>query len=131
MTTLTERSLSYGFGLLGGLLFLLAAAVSLAVGTADLVLGHMIGAMNSGSLAVLYVVVGGLALLFAYLGHAEWSARPVLTGIVLIAISLIGWAILSVGPNLAAVLGAIFVFLAGLMTLASPIASGRVPSATA
>jgi hypothetical protein len=131
MTTFTERTLSYGFGLLGGLLFLLAAVVAFAVGTADLVLGHLTGAMNAGGLTVLYVVVGGLALLFAYLGHGEWSTRPVLTGIVLIAISLIGWGVLSVGPNLAAVLGAIFVFLAGLLTLVSPIASGRFQHATA
>ncbi len=131
MTTLTERNLSYGFGLLGGLLFLLAALVSVAYGTADLFVGHLTGAMSAGSEAVVLAVLGVLALLFAHLGFREWSARPIVTGILLVALSFIGWAVLAVGPNLVALLAAIFLFLAGLLTLAGPIAQGHGAPATA
>ena len=130
MTTLTERNLAYGFGLLGGLLFLLAALVSLVVGTAELFLGRLAVAMDSGSEAVVLIVLGGLALLFAYLGRRDWSDRPIVAGITLIAVSLIGWALLAVGPNIAALLGTIFVFLAGLLMLVTPITTELRHAAT-
>lgn len=129
MATWTERTLAFGFGLLGGLLFLVAALVSFGVGMADTLLGRWSGAVDAGSAAVLLAVVGGLALFFAYLGHREWSNRPIVTGAALVAVAVIGWVTLAAGVDLLTVLAAIFVFLAGLLTLASPIASGRLAPA--
>ncbi len=124
MTTLTERNLAYGFGLLGGLLFLLAALVSAVIGTVDFASGRFAGALGSADSAIVLIVLGALALLFAYLGHHEWSDRPIVTGIALIAVAIIGWAA-APGLNLAAILAPIFVLLAGLVYLVSPWASRR------
>jgi hypothetical protein len=120
MVELTERKLGYGFGLLGGALFLLGALVSIAVGTLDLVIRHPFGALGAMSEAVVLLVVGGLALLFAYLGHRAWSDRPLVSGVLLVLLAGIGWAALGFGDNVIALVGALFVFLAGVLFLIEP-----------
>lgn len=120
MTNLTERSLGYGFGILGGALVLVGALVSLAVAVFDLVTGRG-GAFAAGTEAVILVVLGGLALFFAYLGHRAWGDLPLTTGVLLIVIAVIAWVTLGLGMDLVALLGAIFVFLAGVLYLIEPV----------
>jgi hypothetical protein len=120
MVEITERRLGYGFGLLGGLMILLGALVSLVVGTVDLVVGRPFGAAGEASAAVVLIVVGGLALFFAYLGHRAWSDRPVASGILLVLLAVVGWAVLGLGANVIALIGALFVFLAGVLFLIEP-----------
>ncbi|HTT72815.1 MAG TPA: hypothetical protein VMG99_01505 [Thermoplasmata archaeon] len=120
MTNLTERTLAYGFGLLGGGLILLGAVVTFVFGAVDLLLGHAVSAANSVSLGVVLLVVGALVLLFAYLGHRDWSDRPLASGILLVTLAVIGWAFLGLGANVVALIGALFAFLGGLLFLIEP-----------
>lgn len=120
MADLSERTLGYGFGLLGGLLIVLGAIVALVVGTMDLLVGRPFGAISQASEAIVLFVVGGLALLFAYLGRRVWKERALTAGILLIVTAAIGWAVLGFGANLLALLGGIFVFLGGVLYLVEP-----------
>lgn len=120
MADLTERTVGYGFGLLGGVLVAVGGLVALALGTADLVVGRMQGTINAWSEAVLLLVIGALALFFAYLGAHGWRERGLVSGTLLVVVSFIGWLILGLGSNLVALVGAIFVFLAGLLYLIEP-----------
>jgi hypothetical protein len=131
MTDLTERTLGRGFGLLGGVLILVAAVVALLVGAADLVLGRSFGALNAASEAILLFVVGALALFFTWLAHTSWSGRPITSGILLVVVAVIGWGMLGLGTNIIALVGSLFVFLAGVLYLIPPAVSGVRTLATA
>jgi hypothetical protein len=120
MVELTERRLGYGFGLLGGGLILLGALLSVVTGAIDLVARHPFGALGAMSGAVVLFVVGGLALFFAYLGHGAWRDRPLASGILLVLLAGVGWLVLGLGGNVIALIGALFVFLAGVLMLIEP-----------
>ena len=120
MTNLTERKLGYGFGLLGGLLIALGGIVALIAGAADLVTGRVMGGASMMSDAVVLFVIGALAAFFAYLGSHGWSDHPITSGVLLVVIALLGWGLLGLGANVVALVGGIFVFLAGLLYLVEP-----------
>jgi CHASE2 domain-containing sensor protein len=120
MTDLSEHRLGYIFGLLGGGLIALGGLVSLVTGTVDLAMGRAFGAVAATTDAVVLFVIGGLAMLFAWLSRHEWSSRPLASGVVLVVLSVIGWAVFGVGVNLIAVIGTILVFLAGILFLLEP-----------
>jgi hypothetical protein len=101
-------------------MILLGALISLVVGTVDLVVGRPFGAAGEASAAVVLFVVGGLALFFTYLGHRAWSDRPIASGILLVLLAVVGWAVLGLGANVIALIGALFVFLAGVLFLIEP-----------
>lgn len=121
MVDITERRLGFGFGLLGGGLFVLAALIGLMTSVLDAATGHATSALNAGSSAIALFVIGGLALLFAYLAHRNWSNRPIVSGVLLVVIAALGWGVLGFGANVIALIGAIFVFLAGVLFLVEPV----------
>lgn len=131
MADLTERTLGYGFGLLGGLLLLVGAVVALALGVADLVAGRALGVIDAWSESVVLLVIGGLALFFAYLGQHTWRERGYASGTMLVIVAVLGWAVLGLGANLVALIGAIFVFLAGILYLLEPAKSAMRSLASA
>ncbi|MCI4334983.1 MAG: hypothetical protein L3K04_05090 [Thermoplasmata archaeon] len=131
MVHLSETRLGYGFGLLGGSLLLLGGLVSLVVGFVDLVVGHPFGAISSAGLAVVLFVVGALAIFFAWLAHHDWSDRPTAGGVLLVVLAVIGWAFLGLGANVVALIGALFVFLGGVLFLVEPAKRVALAAATA
>jgi len=120
MAELTEQRLGYGFGLLGGALIALGGLVSLVVGAADLVLGRPFGAVSAVGNAVILFVVGGLALFFAWLARHDWSSRPFASGLLLAILAIVGWVVVGIDASLLALIGSLFVFLAGVMFLIEP-----------
>lgn len=120
MAEVTEQRLGFGFGLLGGILIGLGGLVRLLLGTADLILGRPIGALNAASEGVLLLVVGGLALLFSWLGYRSWTSHPVTSGVMLVLVAVIGWIVVGVGSSLLGLVGSLFVFLAGVLYLLDP-----------
>ena len=120
MTELTEQRLGFGFGVLGGVLIALGALVALVVGTVDLVVGRPFGALGAATEAVLLFVVGGLAMFFAYLAHRDWSAHPLTSGVMLLVTALIAWIVIGIGGNLLALVGSLFVLMAGILYLVEP-----------
>lgn len=131
MSELTERSLGFGLGLLGGILIALGGVVALFLGAIDLVAGRPFGALNAGSEALVLFVVGGLSVFFAYLGHRAWSDRPIAVGVVLAVIAVLGWAVLGLGGSVIALIGALLVFLSGVLFLVTPAARAIRVAATA
>lgn len=123
MTNLTERTLGYGFGLLGGVLVLLGALISGVTSVVDLTMGRSFGAASTASEAAVLLVIGALSLLFAYLAYRTWSDRPIVGGIVLVVLGFIGWGALGFGTNLAALVGSLFVVLGGILFLLMPLTS--------
>jgi hypothetical protein len=123
MSDLTERSLGWGFGLLGGLLFLAGALVAFIAGSVDLAFGHTLSAVGNGTAAVVLLALGALALLFSFLAHGRWKGHPLTPGILLVVTGAIGWGFLGFG-NVLALVGALFVFLAGLLFLIPSAVSG-------
>jgi hypothetical protein len=120
METTTERTIGHLFGMLGGLLILVGGLVAVIYGFANLAVGHALGAAGALSEAIVLFVVGGLVLLFAYLGEREWKERPLATGVMLVVLAVIGWAVMGLGANLLALIGGIFVLLAGVLYLIEP-----------
>jgi hypothetical protein len=120
MAEITEQKLGYGLGLLGGALIALGGLVSLVVGTADLILGRPYGAIDAASNAVVLFVVGGLAMFFAWLAHHDWSTRPLTSGILLVVLAVVGWAIVGIDSSLLALIGSLLAFLAGVLFLIEP-----------
>ena len=120
MAEWTEQRLGYGFGLLGGALIALGGVVNLVAGTADLLLGRPIGAISAASAAVVLFVVGGLAILFAWLGRHDWAPRPFASGILLVVTAVVGWVVVGIDVNLLALVGSLFAFLAGVLFLIEP-----------
>jgi hypothetical protein len=124
MTDLTEQRLGWLFGVAGAALFAIAGIVALVVGAADFVVGRMLSAVSVDTQAILLFVVAGLAFLFAYLGHRTWSNRPLTVGVALVVVAAIGWVVLGLGDNVIALVGAILVFLAGVLQMIAPTIQG-------
>ncbi len=122
MTELTERKLGWGFGIAGGVLLFAAALVALIIAVADLAVSRPVSAATSATEAILFFVVGGLALLFSHLGYRSWSDRPIVSGVLLVVIAIVGWAVLGLATHVLALAGALFVFLAGVLYLVGPLA---------
>jgi hypothetical protein len=120
MVELTERRLGFGFGLLGGALILLGALMNVLAGTVVFVTHHPYVALGLATGAVILFVVGGLALLFAYLGHRARNNLSLASGIVLVLLAGVGWLLLGLGTNVIVLVGALFVFLAGVLFLIVP-----------
>ncbi len=131
MSNITEKKLGYGLGLLGGLLIGLAGLFSLLLGALDLALGRPFTAAGYGTEGLVLLVVGGLSAVFAHLGYRQWSARPLSSGVVLVVLAVLGWAVLGLGANFVALIGGLFVFLGGVLYLLEPVqarASALVPA---
>ena len=121
MAPITEGRLAYVFGLAGGALILLGSLATLIFGMMELVVGHPMGWLASTGTAFVLLVVGGLAMFLAYLAQHDWSARPMTSGIVLAALAVVSWAFLGLGANVVTVVGALLVFLAGLLLAIAPV----------
>lgn len=120
MADLTEQRVGYGLGLVGGLLVAVGGLVSLIVGAADLVLGRPFDGLGAASEAVVLFVVGGLAVFFTWLGRHDWSSRPLASGVLLVVLAFLAWVVVGVGANLLALVGSLFVVLAGVLYLLEP-----------
>jgi hypothetical protein len=120
MENTTERTMGHLFGLVGGLLIALGGLVAVAFGFADLVLGRLFSGAGALGEAVVLFVVGGLVLLFAHFGEHAWKERPMATGMMLVVLAVIGWAVLGLGGNVVALVGGIFALLAGVLYLIEP-----------
>jgi hypothetical protein len=131
MSDLSERKLGWLFGLLGGLLIVVAALIRVAIGAVDLAVGSPGAAVYAGAEAVLLLVVGGLALFFSWLAYEPWSSHPITAGVVLLVIAFVGWAVLGLGGSLLALIGAVFVLVAAILFLVQPALSGVRAVATA
>jgi hypothetical protein len=120
MENTPERAIGHLFGLVGGLLILIGGLVAVAFGLGDLAVGRAIGAAGALSGAVVLFVVGALVLLFAHMGEHGWKERPVATGVLLVVLAAVGWAVLGLGTNVLALVGGILALLAGVLYLIEP-----------
>lgn len=120
MVDYSERGLARIFGWIGAGLLAVGGLVSIALAGIDAAIGHGLGALGYLSAGILLLVVGGLAGLFTWLGATEFRARPVTAGVLLLTIAFVGWAVVGFGPELLGIVGALLVFLAGVLYLIGP-----------
>lgn len=121
MEPATEREIGRLFGLMGGVLLLGGGLFAAAFGATDLALGRVAGAIGYLGSSVALFVVGSLVLFFAYLADHEGASRPFALGVALIVLALVGGVALGAGANLPALVGGIFVLLAGALYLIEPV----------
>lgn len=103
------------FGVLGALLLILAALVRFLLGVVFLATGHGYLGLGSITESVLYLVIGLVIGLFAFLGQQRGTDRAMLAGIVLIVLSIVGWFTLGFGGSLLALLGAVLTLISGIV----------------
>lgn len=120
MAELTERTLGYGFGLVGGALVVVGALAALVLGVLDLFSGRPLGTIHTGTEVALLLGVGGFALVVAYLGQHAWRNRGVTSGTLLLFLALLAGGGLGFGSNVVVLIGAVFVFLGGVLFLMEP-----------
>ncbi|MFI5415612.1 MAG: hypothetical protein ACHQ16_08215 [Candidatus Lutacidiplasmatales archaeon] len=120
MAEFAWKRLGHMFGWLGGGLIALGALVALIFGTVVLAFGHPLAAVGALSAALVLFVIAVLAIFFAGLGWREGTEGSAVSGILLVVLALVGWAMLGVGANVVALIGALFVFLAGMLYLVDP-----------
>jgi hypothetical protein len=131
MSDLVWKRLGHTFGILGGALIVLGALVALVFGAVVLAFGHPVYAIGVVSAALVLFVVGGLAMFFAHLGQRESYEGSAVAGVLLLAVAVVGWAMLGLGANVLALIGALFVFFGGLLFLVDPakrVVASAVPS---
>jgi len=117
----SDRGLGHLFGIVGGVLIWIGGVVAVAIGIAHALLGQPLGLQIAAySEAILLFVVGGLVLLFTRLGASPGTDRALTSGVLLVVLAVIGWAVLGLGANIVALIGGLFAFLAGLLYLIEP-----------
>jgi hypothetical protein len=114
------KRLGHLFGWLGGALLALGGLVALIFGTVVLAFGHPLAAVGAISTALVLFVVAALSVFFASLGRREGTDGMAVSGVLLVVLALVGWAMLGLGANVLALLGALFVLLAGVLYLVEP-----------
>ncbi len=124
MAEFSEQRLAWGFGILGAVLVGLGGVLALLTAAFNLVGRHWGRAAYWGSTTVVLFVLAALVFFFAYLGHSSWSDRPVVPGIILVVLAVVGWIALGLGANVLALVGGLFVLLAGVLYLLDPVLRG-------
>jgi hypothetical protein len=130
MRDLNERTVGWGLGLVGGLLFGVGGLLALALGTFNLAIGHSLAGIGDFGAAIAMLVVGGLALLFTYLANGAWKGYALTPAIGLLLVGAVGGLWLGT-VSILGLLGGLFVFLAGLLYLIPPAIVGVKSIATA
>lgn len=112
-----ERGIGAALGLIGAVLFFFEAFLDLVRGVVYLALGHGMHSFGPFDEALLLIVVGILVAVFAVMGGVRPGDRSLLSGAVLVVVALVGWLALGFGTGVLALLGSVFVLLAGVVFL--------------
>jgi hypothetical protein len=115
MPEASDRRLGVVFGLLGAVLWIVEAILDLARTVYSVALGHGYAALSPFGEAVLLIVLGLVVALFSAIGRARSNGRNFVVGAVLLAIAIVGWFGLGFGGSLVALLGTVFVLIAGIV----------------
>ncbi|MGI0131467.1 MAG: hypothetical protein ACREDE_07195 [Thermoplasmata archaeon] len=126
-----ERTVGHLFGLVGGLLIVVGGLIAVAFGFANLLVGHVMAGAGALDEAVVLFVVGALVLLFAHLGVHAGKDRSVASGVLLVVLAVLGWAVLGLGTNVVALVGGLLALLAGVLYLIEPSQRGLSALASA
>ena len=111
-----ERRLGVVFGLLGAVFWIVEAILDLGRSVYAAALGHGLGpALGPLGEAVLLIVLGLVVVLFSAVGRARSDGRNFVAGAVLIVLAVVGWFGLGFGGSLFALLGTVFVLIAGIV----------------
>ncbi|HUJ78082.1 MAG TPA: hypothetical protein VLX64_03640 [Thermoplasmata archaeon] len=119
MSTDGDRKLGAAFGLIGAGLLVLEALLDLVRGVVYLTVGHGAKAFGPFDEALILIVVGIVVAVFSAIGGVRRQDRALVSGAVLVVIALAGWLLLGLTSGVIALLGTIFVLIAGVVFLAS------------
>lgn len=119
MSSPSNRRLAMIFGLIGALFFVLEGLLGLVEGAVLLAFGHGYFALGVWGHAFVVIVVGIVVGFFSFFGRSRDRDRGVAAGVVLIVIVVLGWLVLGLAGGVLALLGALFVIIAGVLFLVS------------
>ena len=114
-----DRRLGMVLGLLGAGLIVLEGLLEGIGGVVFLAVGRSMRALGFLDHALLLVVVGLLMGFFAFLGRSRGSDRSLTAGAVLVVLVIAGWLVLGLASGILALLGSVFVLVAGILFLLS------------
>ncbi len=111
------RGLGLLFGALGGALIVLEGLIDFVRGAFFLAVGHPYLGLGALGASFLFVVLGLVLILFAFLGSGRHNDRALASGVVMVVVALLGIFLLGFASGLIGLLGAIFVLIGGLLYL--------------
>ncbi len=109
------RGLGLLFGALGGALIVLEGLIDFVKGAFFLAVGRPYLGLGALGASVLFVVLGLVLIMFAFLGSVRQQDRALAAGVVMVVVALLGILLLGFANGLLGLLGAIFVLIAGLL----------------
>jgi hypothetical protein len=122
---MNERSIAAILGILGGVILLIGALVSLIYGLAFVALGKPSIGIGSLGFSVIEAVMGLLIIFFALLAASRSMDLTLAGGIVLFVLAIVGWGILGFGGSVLATIGLLLALVAGLLYLVAAMSRGR------
>jgi hypothetical protein len=113
----SDRRLGMLFGLLGAALLVVEGILRAVGGFVSLTFGHGGRAVGAWEGSVLFFVVGLLVGFFALIGRSGSGDRGLASGVLLIVLAILGWALLGFGTGLFALLGGLLALIGGILFL--------------
>ena len=104
-------------GVIGGILYLLSAVLTLLGGTVLALLGHggPYGLLNAAGGFVVQAAIGILALVFASVAVRSGRESGLAGGVVLVLLALVTWLV--VGRSVLLILGGLLVLIGGVLLI--------------
>ncbi len=112
-----DRRIAFLFGILGAVFFGVEAIVDLLAGIVSFAFRHVPHGVGSLEQAVLLLVMALIVGFFASIGALRGSDRSLAVGVVLVVLSVVGWAVLGFGGALLSLIGSIFALISGIVFL--------------
>jgi hypothetical protein len=113
----SNRGLAFLFGILAAIVLILVGIVDFVGGFVFLALGSGSHALGAWSRSVVYVIVGLIFGLFAFIGHSGGDDRRIAAGVILVVLAVVGWFGLGFAGDLLALLAALFALISGILYL--------------
>lgn len=117
MADWSDRAVGAVCGFLGAALLILDGLLDLVRGVIYLAIGRGLRAFGPFDQALVFIVIGGVVAVFTALGGVRRQSRAVAAGAVLVVVALAGWLVLGFGTGVLALLGSIFILIAGIVFL--------------
>jgi hypothetical protein len=112
-----NRGIASIFGFLGAALLLLDSLILLVSGVFYLAVSHGARALGAFDSGIVLFVIGLVVAFFSVIGRRHTRDNSVVAGIVLVILALAGWLVLGLTSGVLALLGTVFVLIAGVVFL--------------
>ncbi len=117
MSSNSNRSLGFLFGLLGAVLLVLDGVFDFIKGAFFLAVRREGASFSAFDQSIIFVAVGIIAAIFAVLGRSRWSEDSLAAGLILVVIAVAGWFALGLASGVLALLASLCLLIGGILYL--------------